>query len=704
MERSALRLFSILAILVFCASLPASAGLVEIKDFDKELAAKGIPAEYSDSGMAALLAETAGDLEALKKHAAEEKGDDREEMEEMADAVGDALARFSAIAASDDAAAKHAAFPALKSMLYSLRSEVRGRPKEAKLADIFGFLRNLSLEIPYLSPDERNRPLTREQAEREAVDLEDPRTGKVYREPADLAGLTSEQVSRLDIRPDHHLWYSESELHQLTARHGTAWKALETRIEERVGSAIHAPYSLDQARRVLLFDRIRTSGTSPKIDASDLYGEKWKVKWGEEVQTEALANHLYLALGGKFEDLVYVNQGGPRDLVLVLDRPGHGETGKPDTAKTDKKRGCEKHVATPAELKSCLLESGYKFDLSPYVLSQGVITEALLQQEPFSSLPAGKADLVGREFVTFSESLVEFEAEGDGFFRLGAGPMSSGGALEDRVKRGLAILCYWIQNKDAKDENNRGVIDRGSSDYFEYMHDMGASLGSAKISGNPNLLKVGDAYVRRRRDTVKFTANVLYLPKAFRHATYADAAWMARKIVGLSREEILAAVAGTRWPDFQQDILASRLIARRNAIAHAFDVGDAMPYELRPTVVALGTPADRLAAVTRYRLGLATQGDDQKAVILLERFMQESGIPMDNGLAGFEDKVDQRVIQRKGAGKEALLETSPCEKSILVALLENTLHPAGLDRRVHRASDDKPPKACRPTAKTLGIR
>jgi hypothetical protein len=179
MERSTLRLFSMLVVLAAGSSLPASAALVEIKDFDKELAAKDISAEYSDSGMAALLAETASDLEALRRQAAEEKGDDREELEEMADAVGDALARFSAIAASDDAAAKHAAFPALKSMLYSLRAEVRGRPKTGKLAVALGTLRNLSLKIPYLAPDERNRPLTRAQAELEASDLEDPRTGQV---------------------------------------------------------------------------------------------------------------------------------------------------------------------------------------------------------------------------------------------------------------------------------------------------------------------------------------------------------------------------------------------------------------------------------------------------------------------------------------------------------------------------------------------
>jgi short subunit dehydrogenase-like uncharacterized protein len=197
---------------------------------------------------------------------------------------------------------------------------------------------------------------------------------------------------------------------------------------------------------------------------------------------------------------------------------------------------------------------------------------------------------------------------------------------------------------------------------------------------------------------------MLYVPKVFDHVTYADAVWMARKIINLPREAILAAVAATRWPDFQQEIMASRLIARRNAIARVFDVGAAISYDAAPKVVALSTPADRRAAVTRYQLSIATEGDESKAVALLERFVQDCGIPIDDAQARFEDKVDTWVIQRNGQGEEAVLATNDCEKSVIVALLERTLHPAGLARRMQRRSDDKPLKACQPTSKTLGIR
>ena len=673
-------------------SLPAKATLTELKHFDKDLAEHGVSEQYSDTGMVALIDLARGDLADLRAEAAASEGDDRGELEQMAEAVAGALDRFAAIAAQGDSAARAAAYPALKSMLYSLRSERQGKRKGGVLAVAAGILRNFSLKMPYLPPQERHRPLTPDEAKLESANLEDPRSGKVYREPSDLAGLTSEQVSRLEVRSDSYLWYTESELQRLRARHGSTWKALEDRVEKRISDVLKAPYSLDRARRVLVFTRIRKAGTSPKIEARDLYGQKWKVKWGDEVQTEPLANHLYLDLGGKFADLVYANKGGRRDLMLVLSKPRHAG------APTD----CDE-PATLEELRSCLLHSTYKFDIAAHVLGQGVITEAILRQEPLASLAAAKRDLLGRRFVTFNESLVVLFTGPGEVQQLGAGPMNGGGALDDRVKRGLAVFTYWIQNKDAKDDNNRGVIDPSSSTYLEYMHDMGASLGGMKISGNPNLLKVGEAYARRRGDTVKFTANMLYVPKAFRRVTYADAAWMARRIVNLPRESILAAVAATHWPDFQQEVMTSRLIARRNAIARAFDVGAVMPYEVAPRVVPLRTPTDRLAAVRRYQLSIATEGDESRAAAMLEHFMQDCGIPFEEGLASFEDKVDRMVPPRDERG-EAILATADCDKSVIVALLERTLHPAGLARRVTRRSDDKPLKACQPTPKTLGIR
>jgi hypothetical protein len=90
-----------------------------------------------------------------------------------------------------------------------------------------------------------------------------------------------------------------------------------------------------------------------------------------------------------------------------------------DRRKGDAEDECSS-ISTFAELRRCLRVSKYKFDVSAHVVGHGVITESMLREEPFASAKAPMAHLVGREFVTFNESLVEFQAEGsDGFERLG---------------------------------------------------------------------------------------------------------------------------------------------------------------------------------------------------------------------------------------------------------------------------------------------
>lgn len=684
---------SILILTLLCSTVcPASADLIEFKDFDKELASHGIQPAYSDEGLVALIELIRNEVELIATRAAASTGDEQAKLRTLADAVSAALDNYARLAATSDNAAKAAAFPALKSLLYSVRGEVLGEQKHHKIRVIFGVLKNLSLKIPYLTPETRTLPLDLERARMESANLQDPSTGQSYIHPADLAGLSSEQVSLLDVLPDNYLWYTEHELRKIKAQYKTAWNALEARMEERISAVLGHAYRMDQARRILLLDGILSTATSPKVATHDLYRQSWTLKWGEEVQTEALGNRLYAELGGKYADLAYANKGGLRDLVLVLDRDDPKDAGKP----------CDT-IVTVDQLKTCLLASKYKFDVSLYIVGQGLITEDALRQEPFASAPDEKKALLGRWYVTFNESSVELFSGGNTFLRLGVGPMSLAGATSDRVKRGLAIFAYWIQNKDVKDENNKGVIDRRTGAYVEYMHDLGASLGSLKIAGNPNRLKVGDAFVRRSHEKVTFTANMLYVPKAFDATTYADAVWMTRKIINLPPEVIVAAIAATRWPDFQQDVMASRLIARRNAIARVFDVGAPIAFEVSPAVVPLRTPADRLEAVRRFRLSIATQEDEGKAVALLESSMREAGIVLENGQSDYEDSVSLWMDDSKAKSGDRVLQTTDCKRSVIVSLLERTMHPSGLSRRVQRRSDDKPLPVCRPTRASLGL-
>src|SRR4029453_862141 len=100
--------------------------------------------------MTALIELIRSDVAALKAQAAAAGSDDRAKLEEMAEAVSGALDQFAKSAASEDRGAKSAAFPAAKSMLYSLRAELQGKRKVNAMFVVFGILGNLSLKIPYL--------------------------------------------------------------------------------------------------------------------------------------------------------------------------------------------------------------------------------------------------------------------------------------------------------------------------------------------------------------------------------------------------------------------------------------------------------------------------------------------------------------------------------------------------------------------------
>jgi len=665
----------IAACVLTATSPPTRARLVELKHFDKTLEQQGVGLEYTDDGLARLIALVRQEVPRIEERAATASGRKRAHLQLLAGAIHDELAIAATIHASSNADAKAAAFPALKSLLYSIRSDLQGRRTGGKIAILFNVLRNLSLERPYLGVEERRRPLTIEQARLEAVNLLDPETGATYATPDALVGLSSDQVSRLDVREDNFLWMTEAELGRVRARQGTAWRGLESRVEAHASNRIHAPYKIEQARRILEFDGVKSGGTTPKILTRDLHDYGWTIKWGDEVHSEALATRLYIELGGKFADLVYANDGRGDDLVLVLNAS--------DVVGAE---GACEQVATFEGFAECLRTSTYEFDVSAHVVEHGVITADVLRREPFASAGDAGATLVGREFVTFNESLVAFEPRDEDFLRLGGGPLSSGGALDDRVKRALVVLTYWIYNKDAKDHNNHGVIDRESAAYLEYMHDLGASLGSLAISGSPNRLSVGDRFLVRRGHSVRYRDNMLYVPKAFRRATFADELWMARKIVALSRETILDSVAATSWPDFQQQVMASRLIARRNQIARAYDLGEPISNDTPPMTVSLRSPEERLDAARRY--GLTPER--------LEAFMRESGIAIEGGRAEFEDHPTV-------SSDDGVLETNDCRKSVLIALFERSLHPTGLARRLGRHDDEEPLPICQPTRRSLGL-
>src|SRR5262245_40360534 len=188
------------ALVILALLLPGAsqARLESLKGFDKDLTKNEVSEHYTEGGMTALLSLVREQIEEADRKADKHSGKDRERWRAIAGAARAVLERATAVSASSDPASASEEFDALRSFLYSLRTEVRGEVPTCLLADIIRLFGNLRLKVPYVAPEDRARPLTPEQARLEAPHLVDPATGTEYVEPAELAGLSADDVARLD--------------------------------------------------------------------------------------------------------------------------------------------------------------------------------------------------------------------------------------------------------------------------------------------------------------------------------------------------------------------------------------------------------------------------------------------------------------------------------------------------------------------------
>ena len=310
-------------------------------------------------------------------------------------------------------------------------------------------LRNVQFKLPYLRDEELDQPLGAERAALEARFLVDPADPTEFVVSERLASMTPREVAALDVSPSHPAWHTEA----YCAEHPDGWQRLETWVQERITKKLNKDhdlrddfpdfsYRLAAARKVLFFDKLKDSASSAKIKGKDAFGINWKIKWGDEVQTEPVGNRLWVKLGGKYNDLVYVNGIGQNHLVLVLADPNEAN-GKDDG-------GC--HPLTYDDLATCLIESNYEFNLEPYKYQTGELSPENLD-EVLAHLPAEavkghrKQDLIGRHYVTFRETLVEVDPPKSIVRRGGATSFSGLGARQDRVARALYLFNMWIWNQ-----------------------------------------------------------------------------------------------------------------------------------------------------------------------------------------------------------------------------------------------------------------
>lgn len=624
---------------------------------------------------------------------------------------------------------KHAFFIA-KRIYYSIISKLTAERK-LSLLDMFGFLDKFKTTMPYVTTVDKYRKIGKTirvkkrtsyypkptykksytgavynsfaQAKKEAKNLVFPSSGtaETMATVSQLSQMSHDEVSRLDISTRHQVWHQEI----YSSQQPQPWQDLENWANKTVTKIlrkknIQVAYDLKKVKRVLFLTKIKDTATSPKINTKDAYGQKWKVKWGNEVQVETMANRFYVAAGGKFSDLVYTNARGARGLTLILgDRYADGS--------------CKKNINTFSLLSDCLLNSRYKFSIRPYVYAKGVITsfniEKVLKYLPENAIKEYRAEnLLGRSFVQFKESLSEFKPTK---VMIRGGPVAASdlGADSDRVARSLLIFNMWIWNLDFKDLNNKAVLLKDFNgkkyEYIEFAHDMGSAMGFPGRSGEINHLSdkeymhvgldviawsplqwgghvfVLDFFVDLLNSipflnkSIYFNQFMMYRPSAWDNITYADGLWMARKIARIDRDQITNIVATTLWPEYVQQAVVNKMLMRRNRIAEIFDITEELDrVDIDPIDItrSFRTKDDRIFNAHFYDLELSSIENELKRHNLIDQ----------DGVSTYVELV---------VSKNKIVS---CKKSLLSNLLEAKWYPSGFTRRLNRLKDHSPLPKC----------
>ena len=571
-------------------------------------------------------------------------------------------------------------FNTAKRIVYSVISQFTPFPSSGNfLTSSLNAIKRLDLVIPYVNENDRDEPINLLMAQKESKNLVSTSEPDHFLTAEELSQMSVNEIADLDISPKHISWMTEKN----RLNKPTSWQDLENwttkkmqdllKEDNKLNKNSATEYSIENAKKVVFFKEIKITATSPKVDVQDVYGNNWKLKWGNEMQIEPVNNRLYMKLGGKFTDLVYANKPGVEGLVLILGDP--------------KVAGSCNNINTYKLLRDCLLNSKYKFDIVPYTLEKGIIdvinSDRILKNLPkYGQKKYRKDDLLARTFVTFHESMVEFKNKD--FLEYG-GPVASStlGATEDRVARGLLVFNMWINNIDCKDDNAKSVMFEDDNTrekiYVEYQHDLGSSMGNPGQTGKVNGLK-NSSFVTANKtsNTLEFNQWLLYRPIAWEKATFADAMWMAKKIATIRKSDLEEVFSYSLWPDFLQQTFVRKMQVRRNAILQEFGLTNLIPAgeDQIPEVnikVSLKTLQERKAAASKYNLNIHE----------LNKMLQNAN--QLNNVEGRSAYVD--VLVRKS-------RINSCEKSVIINLLEKGPNPSGVERRIKRSRDDKPLMDC----------
>ncbi len=534
---------------------------------------------------------------------------------------------------------------------------------------IKSILRYRSSEIPYLNLEDRKKKISNSDLKKVAKSLYDKNNQKVS--ISMISKMNYEEIADLDVSRNHPLWHQTNINHSFEKLEKWTEAQLRVKLKDKT-------YSIKKAKKIMFASEIKTTATSPKLKARDIYGEKWKLKWGNEVHAEVIANRLYAKLGGKFTDLVYSGGHGAEGTILILGNP-------------EKEDNCD-NIVTVMTLSKCFLDSKYNFNIDQFIFKSGLLSDLDVSElinshsnTAFMKKKMAKNSFFSRHYVMFYESLVELKSK-KVMERSGPSAFSSLGANSDRAIRGLSLFNSWINNVDIKDFNNKGVLLKDSvgkeDNFVEYMHDLGASLGFLNYPASANDLQIGTQFmdIRKKKNKLIIKEARLYSPDSWEHITFTDALWMAKKIVKVSKDEISEILKATKWPKFTQDAMSYRLLKRRDQIAKLFNITNLLPDNTQAPnfKFKLNTIEDRRKTANSLKLKLSD----------LDRFIKK--ISPDFKSSSLINLTD--VVLRDG-------KIASCHESIIVNLLESSIHPSGLSRRLDRDEDHVRLKPCKYNSK-----
>lgn len=554
------------------------------------------------------------------------------------------------------------------------------------------------------TPDFRLRPKNtyadsryNERSKKQASWLFDVNTNSV---PSNLDSLSYKELGDLEVAKIDPWFYQYNDYDSYQS-----WNLLEGRVTRALNryygkkgikslesgkKGKNYNYDIQSAKKILVFDSVSDSATSAKINTVDAWGIDWKLKWSVEAQAEPVANRLYMGVGGKFSDLVYANRYGDQDVVLVL-------TGQ----KCKTTNNTEIKVDSKETLSRCLFESKYNFYLDQFytpnfgqLLNENSALELVRRRSPFEKIsdPQLKnnleqefaAKLVGGFLVSFKESMAEMKPKKVAK-RGGPVAMSQLGIEYDRSLRGQGLFHIWIANKDAKDENSKSVLfeeetsEGWKSQYYEYVHDLGYSMGASFQALEINGLAWLDGVTlfsqsSSRGNYLVFPGFELYHPKAWNLASFDDGIWMAKRIGKFNTDQIREIVKASQWPKFLQDVLVTKLVYRANFILKAFSSD---PKRLSEPLY--GEVKMSLSEVYK-------QMQDQGMSISIELFKNRFNIW---ARSQNMDATSDSLWNRKELLVDGKLQVTDCEHSYIINFLEHEFWPTGFVNRANRKSDNE---------------